>query len=89
MLQGYALLKTLAFRASNQRRPAGGRRRLHRLQAACGEFLDAWFSRSLYSVAREGDAFAALAVRMAGEETGLTARYKSESIGNMALKHGW
>jgi hypothetical protein len=58
------------------------------LLAACGRFLDPAFIRTVYSVAHEDDAFAALAVRMAHEETGLTARYKAENTECMALKHG-
>jgi len=78
MLQGYALLKTLSRRGGHTSVGLlGDAGACARLQAACGEFLDPLFCRGLYSVAGEGDAFAALAVRMAAEETGLTARYKT------------
>jgi hypothetical protein len=78
MLQGYALLKTLSCRGGQTTVGlVGDAAACTRLQAACSAFLDPLFCRSLYSVAGEGDAFAALAVRMAGEETGLTARYKT------------
>ena len=88
-LQGYALLKTL----SHTRMPfsvglLGDAAACEHLQAACKSFLDPVFSRAVYSVAREDDAFAALAVRMAHEETRLTARYKTENTESMALKHG-
>ncbi len=89
MLQGYALLKTLfhsggAFSVGL----LGDAAACNHLQAACKRFLDPVCTRAVYSVAHEDDAFAALAVRMAHEETGLTARYQAENTGNMALKHG-
>lgn len=88
-LQGYALLKTLAdSRASIRVGLLGDAAACDHLLAACGRFLEPTFTRAVYSVAREDDAFAALAVRMAPEETGLTARYKSENTESMALKHG-
>jgi hypothetical protein len=70
-LHGYALLKTLSSLGG----PAsvgllGDAGACARLQAAGDHFLDPAFCRSLYSVAGEDDAFAALAVRMANEETG-------------------
>jgi hypothetical protein len=88
-LHGYALLKTL----SHTRMPfsvglLGDAAACDHLQAACKSFLDPAFSRAVYSVAREDDAFAALAVRMAHEETRLTARYKTENTESMALRHG-
>ena len=75
-LRAYALLKTL----SQQGRRVGiglmgDALACDHLQAACRHFLDPLFTRSVYSVAHEDDAFAALAVRMADEETSLTARY--------------
>ena len=89
MLQGYALLKTLfhsgvAFSVGL----LGDAAACNHLQAACKRFLDPACTRTVYSVAHEDDAFAALAVRMAHEETGLTARYKAENTESMALKHG-
>lgn len=93
-VQGYTLLKTLAYSGM----PfsvglLGDAAACDHLQAACKKFLDPAFSRAVYSVAREDDAFAALAVaalavRMAHEETRLRARYKTENIESMALKHG-
>lgn len=41
-----------------------------RLEAACRQFLGAVHAQKIGSLAHEADAFAALAVRMAGEETG-------------------
>lgn len=89
-LHGYALLKTLSHsKAAFSVGLLGDAAACDHLQAACKQFLDPVFTRAVYSVAHEDDAFTALAVRMADEETGLTARYKTESTGNMALKHGW
>ncbi|KVW93050.1 hypothetical protein [Thiobacillus denitrificans] len=89
MLQGYALLKTL-FHSEVPISVGllGNAAACDQLLAACKRFLDPAFTQTVYSVAHEDDAFAALAVRMTYEETGLTARYKTESTGNMALKHG-
>lgn len=82
MLQAYALLKTLARRES----PIGisllgDAAACDHLQAACQAFLGSEFSRTVNSVAHADDAFAALAVRMSGEETGLAARSKRECTG--------
>lgn len=78
-LRGYALLKTLAHSgASISIGLLGDAAACDHLLAACGRFLDPVFTRAVYSVAHEDDAFAALAVRMAHEETGLTARYKAK-----------
>ncbi|MDZ7596402.1 MAG: hypothetical protein U0932_17310 [Thiobacillus sp.] len=78
-LQGYALLKTLAHSAASiSIGLLGDAAACDHLLAACGRFLDPAFTRTVYSVAHEDDAFAALAVRMAHEETGLTARYKAK-----------
>ena len=88
-LQGYALLKTLAHSGvSFSVGLLGDAAACEHLQAACKKFLDPAFGRAVYSVAREDDAFAALAVRMAHEETRPTARYKTENTESMALKHG-
>lgn len=89
-LQGYALLKTLSHSgAAFSVGLLGDAAACDQLLAACKQFLDPSFNQAVYSVAHEDDAFAALAVRMAYEETGPMARYKTESTGNMALKHGW
>ncbi len=88
-LQGYALLKTLAHSgAPISVALLGNAAACDQLLAACQRFLDPAFTRAVYSVAHEDDAFAALAVRMAHEETGLMARYKAANIESMALKHG-
>jgi hypothetical protein len=88
-VQGYTLLKTLAHSGmSFSIGLLGDAAACDHLQVACKKFLDPAFNRAVYSVAREDDAFAALAVRMANEETRLTARYKRENTESMALKHG-
>lgn len=78
MQRGYALLKTLS--------QAGGSFGIgllgdpdacDRVRAACSHFLEQRFAQAVYSVAHEDDAFAALAIRMADEETRLTTRYKT------------
>jgi hypothetical protein len=78
MLHGYALLKTL-FKLGEHVSVAlvGEVDACARLQAACGRFFDPTFAQALHNLAGEDDAFAALAVRMTSEETGLTARYKT------------
>ncbi|PKO60434.1 MAG: hypothetical protein CVU23_13440, partial [Betaproteobacteria bacterium HGW-Betaproteobacteria-17] len=77
-LQGYALLKTLADSGAFVGVGLlGNAAACDQLLAACKRFLDPAFTRAVYSVAHEDDAFAALAVRMAHEETGLTARYQA------------
>jgi hypothetical protein len=73
---GYALLKTLSrvpgvFGIGLWGDPVA----CDRIRGACAHFLGSRFARGVYSAANEDDAFAALAVRMAGEETGLTTRY--------------
>ena len=90
MLHGYALLKSLSHRGGRVSVGLlGNPAACDRLRQACEKFLDPAFNQVIYSFAHEVDAFAALAVRMTDEETGLTARYITESTGNMALKHGW
>lgn len=75
MLHAYALLKTLSRLDGGVRVGLlGDPADCARVRAACGHFLDPRFDRSLYSVAHGNDAFAALAVRMAGEEASLEAR---------------
>lgn len=75
MLRVYRLAKTLFH--------AGGRFRLgllgslaacEHIRAACTHFLGVNCSQDIYSVLREDGAFAALAIRMADEETGLKTR---------------
>ena len=75
MLHGFSILKTLS-RLSDPVRVLllGEADACDHFQAACTRFLDPSFSRSVYSVAREDDVFAALAVRMAEEETSPLAR---------------
>lgn len=69
MREAYAVLKTLsssgmAFVASL----LGDPRACDRVQAAAGRFLEEGAERAIVNLANEDDAFAALAVRMAGEE---------------------
>jgi len=74
MLHGYALLKTLSHLEGRVSVGLlGDIGACDRLQGACGQFLDPAFNHAVYKAARELDAFAALAVRMADEETGLAA----------------
>jgi len=81
-LQGYALLKTLSHLGSRVGAGLlGDAAACDQLLAACKQFLEPAFAQAVYSVAHEDDAFAALAVRMANEETRLMARYKTESTG--------
>jgi len=82
VLQGYALLKTLFHLGSRASAGLlGNAAACAQLLAACKQFLEPAFAQVLYSVAHEDDAFTALAVRMADEETRLMARYKTESTG--------
>ena len=75
-LHGYALLKTLSHLGSRVSVGLlGDAAACDQLQAACKQFLDPSFTQAVYSVAHEHDAFAALAVRMTGEEASLAARY--------------
>jgi hypothetical protein len=76
MLRVYALLKTLAHLESRASIVLqGDAASCVRLQAACRQYLEPAFAQAVHSAANGDDAFAALAVRMAGEETRLTARY--------------
>ena len=76
MLRVYALLKTLAHLESRASIVLqGDAASCGRLQAACRQYLEPAFAQTVHSVGNGDDAFAALAVRMAGEETHLTARY--------------
>lgn len=67
----YRLLKTLAHLACGADiLLLGEAAACAQLEAACRQFLDAKHAQRIGSLAQETDAFAALAVRMAGEETG-------------------
>lgn len=81
MLQAYAVLKTVAgsgepFGAYL----AGDGLACDQVRAAACQFLGQRFADAISNMADADDAFAALAVRMAGEETGLSAR--SNKTGN-------
>ena len=74
MRHAYAVLKTLACmgRAVSVGL-LGDRFACDHVRAAACRFLEQRFAHAIFSVANEDDAFAALAVRMANEETSLTA----------------
>jgi len=74
MQHAYAVLKTLACQGSRfSVGLLGDRLACDHVRAAGRRFLEQRFARAIYSVANEDDAFAALAVRMAEEETSLAA----------------
>ena len=74
MLHAYALLKTLAcMGCAVNVGLLGDRFACDHVRAAGCRFLEQRFAHAIFSVANEDDAFAALAVRMANEETSLTA----------------
>jgi hypothetical protein len=74
MRHAYALLKTLAnLGGASCIGLLGDTVACERVRAACCQFLGQRLEHALFSVANEDDAFAALAVRMADEETSLTA----------------
>jgi hypothetical protein len=76
MLRAYTLLKTLShMEAELSVDLLGDMGACDQVRAACSHFLEKRFIQAIYSVAREDDAFAALAVRMAQEEASLTTRY--------------
>jgi hypothetical protein len=73
--RAYTLIKTLSHAGCRsslglQGNPAA----CDHVRAACSHFLEPQFTQDVYSVAHEDDAFASLAIRMAGEETRLTTR---------------
>jgi hypothetical protein len=75
MQRAYALLKTLhRLDGVSGIALAGGAADCERVRSACAQFLDPHFAQGLFCPAQEDDAFAALAVRMTDEETGLTTR---------------
>lgn len=86
----YALLKTLSHKVPDLSAGLlGDAAACDRVCAACVQFLDPAFAARVYNTAQEVDAIAALAVRMAGAETGPDdARYKIGNTVNMASKHG-
>ncbi len=70
MQAGYALLKTRAAAGGIDAILTGDAACCRRVQAACERFLDAEIAASIVCMPDEGDAIAALAVRMADEEQG-------------------
>ncbi|MBI3430932.1 MAG: hypothetical protein HY018_01815 [Hydrogenophilales bacterium] len=74
MLRTYALLKTLAcLKGTVSVGLLGDRLACDHVRAASCRFLEQRFAHAIFSLANEDDAFAALAVRMADEETSLRA----------------
>lgn len=75
--RAYSLVKTLAHEGNNLRVALfGDAAACDQVHAACRHFLEQCFAQAVYSVAHEDDAFALLAVRMAGEETHRMTRCK-------------
>ena len=77
-LRAYTLIKTLAhshsvFGVGLMGDPAA----CEQVRMAARHFLEPSLVQAIYNLAREGDAFAALAVRMCAEEASLTTRYKT------------
>jgi hypothetical protein len=76
MGHAYAVLKTLARSGSAVNVGLlGDRLACDHVRAAACRFLEQQFAQAIFSLANEDDAFAALAVRMADEETSLTAGF--------------
>jgi hypothetical protein len=74
VLHAYAVLKTLAGSGGAFCvYLLGDRGACEQARAAACHFLGQRFAHAIFSMAKEDDAFAALAGRMAGEETSLTA----------------
>lgn len=74
MQRAYALLKTLEARAGvSSISLLGDRAACDQVQAAACRFLEQRFAQAIFSAANANEPFAVLAVRMAGEETSLTA----------------
>ena len=77
-LRAYRLIKTLAhshtvFGVGLMGDPAA----CEQVRMAGQHFLEPSLAQAIYNLAQEGDAFAALAVRMCAEEASLTTRYKT------------
>jgi hypothetical protein len=75
MQHAYALLKTLAcWKGACSVGLLGDRHACEQVRAAASHFLGQGFAQAIFSPTNEDDAFAELAVRMADEETGQSAR---------------
>ena len=77
-LRAYRLIKTLThsrtgFSVGLMGDPAA----CEQVRMAARHFLEPSLVQAIYNLAQEGDAFAALAVRMCAEEASLTTRYKT------------
>ncbi|MEW6119694.1 MAG: hypothetical protein AB1593_06370 [Pseudomonadota bacterium] len=77
MQSSYALLKTRAERGGGAAILFGDAQACAQVHAACARFLGATFAAAVMYVANEDDAIAALAVRMADEEPGLSPQYRT------------
>lgn len=89
MRYAYAMIKTLMQRGGVSRIGLlGDAGACAQVQAACCHFIGQAMTSVLFDAAREDAPFVALAVRMAGDESRLAARFPTERSGNMALKHG-
>ena len=74
MRHAYAVLKTLScLEGTSSVGLLGDRQACDHVRAAVFRFLERRFAHAIFSMANEDDAFAALAVRMADEETSLAA----------------
>lgn len=84
-LHAYALLKTLSHAGDVLGVGLlGDAAACDQVRNACGRFLDPAFARAIYCVAHEDDAFAELAVRMAGEEAS-----RNGSLQHRETLNGW
>lgn len=78
MLKIYAVLKTLAGMDGVREVILWGEAEAcDHVRAACSHFLGQQFAQAIYNDLHEDHAFAGLAARMASEETGRKARYKT------------
>lgn len=85
MLRAYTLLKTLSHVGGAYGMGLlGDAAACDRVMNACGHFLEPGFGQTVFSVAREDDAFAELAVRMAGEEAS-----RNGSLQHRETLNGW
>jgi hypothetical protein len=85
MLHAYTLLKTLSHAGSVFGVGLlGDAAACDRVMNACGHFLHPGFGQAIYSVVHEDDAFAELAVRMAGEEAS-----RNGSLQHRETLNGW
>jgi hypothetical protein len=85
MLRAYTLLKSLSHVGGAYGVGLlGDAAACDQVMSACGHFLDPGFGQAIFSVAHEDDAFARLAVRMAGEEAS-----RNGSLQHRETLNGW